>query len=463
MVKVGIIGAGAAGLLAADYLSRNMEVEITIYDAGKEVADRHCPASDKFQYCAKCQPVCNIMCGVGGAGTYSSGILNLHPRIGGDLVELCGSKDKAIELIKEVEGFFLIYEPKIELYDPDPELSWELKRIASRNGIEFIPIRQRLMGSDNTPRIIESIFKDLKSRGISFVTSTIISEINKDLTIVSGDGKTFGPFDFLIAAPGRFGMIWLSEQTSKLGIPSRYESIDIGIRVECKSEIMQEICTIQRDPKFHIFTKTRDDFVRTFCTNHEGFVVLEAYEDGTVGVNGVSFTDDKKSENSNFALLNRINLTEPLEDSTKFGKSIANIATILGGGKPLIQRLRDLKTGRRSTLKRLKKSSVTPSLSYDACTPGDISLAYPGRIIENILEGLEQLDSVIPGVASNSTLLYAPEVKYSAKKIETRDNTLETKIDGFFVAGDASGRTRGIIAAAVTGLIAARAILEKSK
>ncbi|MFX0101098.1 MAG: NAD(P)/FAD-dependent oxidoreductase [Candidatus Hodarchaeota archaeon] len=462
MKKIGIIGAGAAGLIAADYLSKNMEADIAIFDAGKEVSKRHCPASDKFQYCAKCQPVCNIMCGVGGAGTFSSGILNLHPMIGGNLVELAGSKETAMDLIEEVEKFFLKYESSIKLYDPDPDKSWELKRQASRNGIEFIPIRQRLIGSDNSPKVIDKIFKDLKSKGIKFHTSILIEEINENLSLTSSKGETFGPFDYLLAAPGRFGMVWLSEQAAKLDIKSRYESIDIGVRVELKSEIMQEICSIQRDPKFHIFTKSRDDFVRTFCTNHEGFVVLEAYDDGTVGVNGQSFMN-KKSRNSNFALLTRVNLTAPLEDSTKFGKSIANIATTLGGGKPLIQRLRDLKEGRRSTLKRLKKSNVSPTLSFDAVTPGDISLAYPGRIIQDIIDALEQLDNVIPGVASNSTLIYAPEIKFSAKKIETRDNTLETKIDGFYVAGDASGRTRGIIAAAVTGLIAARSIVDKSR
>lgn len=456
-VSVGIVGAGSAGLVAADHLvDRVPGASITIFDAGKAPLDRHCPASERFQYCAKCKPACNIMCGVGGAGTYSSGILNLHPKIGGDLIEITGSEDMALDLITTVEEYFLRYDPSIALYNPDPAQARTLTRQASQAGIDFIPIRQRLMGSDNSPRIINAIFDDLKQRGITFKLNTVIDAIRPDKTIVDARGDVHGPFEYLLVAPGRFGMTWLAEQASALGIESTFEALDIGVRVEVKANIMEEICSIQRDPKFHIFTKTHDDMVRTFCTNHEGYVVMESYSDGTIGVNGHSFMD-QKSRNSNFAFLNRINLTEPLEDSTRFGKSIANIATTLGGGKPIVQRLRDLRRGARSTFKRLKKSNVIPTLSLDAITPGDLSLAYPGRIVNNIIEGLEQLDKVIPGVANDSTLLYAPEVKYSAKRVKT-DRSLQTSIPGLFVAGDGAGTSRGIVAAAVTGLIAARAI-----
>ena len=249
----------------------------------------------------------------------------------------------------------------------------------------------------------------------------MIDQINEDKSLSTTTGETFGPFDYLIAAPGRFGMVWLSEQVEKLGLKSSYESIDIGVRVEVKSEILDEICTIQRDPKFHIFTKTHDDMVRTFCTNHEGYVVLEAYNDATIGVNGVWYMN-RKSDNSNFAFLNRVNLTEPLEDSTRFGKAIANIATTLGGGKPIVQRLRDLRRGVRTTEKRLRKSNVIPTLPFDAITPGDVTLAYPGRIMQNIVEGLEQLDKVIPGVASDSTPALCPgdQVQRQADKDKPR-------------------------------------------
>lgn len=457
MTTIAIIGAGPAGLLAADYLADVKNAKITIFDVGNPPMKRHCQASDKFKYCVKCKPACNIMAGIGGAGMFSSGILNMHPKIGGDLIELAGgSEDQALDLVLAVEEFFLRYDPSITLYNPDPAQAREMKRLSSAAGIDFIPIRQRLIGSDNTQRIINQVYNDLIKRGVEFKTNYMIKYINADKTLITEKGDKLGPYDFIIAAPGRFGMLWLSGEAQRLGIESTYESLDIGVRVEVKAEIMSEICAIQRDPKFHVFTKTHDDQVRTFCTNHEGFVVLEAYNDGTIGVNGVSFMD-KKSHNTNFALLNRINLTEPLEDSMKFGKAVADIATLLGGGKPIVQRLRDLRRGARSTMKRLRKSNVTPTISYHALTPGDISLAYPGRITMNLIEGLEQLDKVIPGVASDSTLLYAPEVKYSAKRIHTNAK-LETTVPGLYVAGDGAGLTRGIVAAGVTGLIAAKSI-----
>ncbi|MHA1699619.1 MAG: NAD(P)/FAD-dependent oxidoreductase, partial [Promethearchaeota archaeon] len=438
--------------------SEHSNANIIVFDAGKAALDRSCPANNRF-YCVKCKPICNIMCGVGGAGTFSSGILNLHPKIGGNLIELTGSEEKANEYIKYIEDFFLRFDGNIKTYDPAQRQD-ELRLKASKAGIEYIPIRQRLIGSDNSPRIIEKIHRHLEKKGVTFKLSTIVTELHKDLSIKTKKGDIHGPFDFLLVAPGRFGMSWLSEQASILGIKSRYDPIDIGVRVEVKAEIMEEICSLQRDPKFHIFTPTHDDYIRTFCTNHEGFVVIEYYEDGTVGVNGHSFIN-KKSKNTNFGFLNRINLTEPLEDSTRFGRAIAGIATTLGGGKPIIQRMRDLRKGRRSTIKRLKKSNVTPTLSFNAITPGDISLAYPSRILDNIMEGLNQLEKVIPGVASDNTLLYAPEVKYSAKRIETRGPSLETVVPNLYVAGDGAGLSRGIVAAGVTGLIAAQSIAGK--
>jgi hypothetical protein len=219
---------------------------------------------------------------------------------------------------------------------------------------------------------------------------------------------------------------------------------------------MEPVCRINRDPKFHIITKTYDDFVRTFCVNHRGFMVKESYK-GYVGVNGHSLRD-KQSNNTNFAFLTRIELTEPVENSTEYGESIAKTATTLGGGNPLIQRLGDLRRGRRSTWKRINSGLVKPTLR--AVTPGDIAMVMPHRIVTNILEGLERLDKVIPGVASDSTLLYAPEIKYYAMRVEV-DKTMETSIPNLFVAGDGVGVSRGIIIASATGILAARGIMAK--
>jgi hypothetical protein len=230
------------------------------------------------------------------------------------------------------------------------------------------------------------------------------------------------------------------------------------VRIEVPAVIYESVVKVNRDPKFHIRTKTFDDFVRTFCTNAQGFVMEERYNNH-IGVNGQSLRI-KKSKNTNFAFLVHIELTRPITDTTAYGRSIAYLATTIGGGRPLLQRLGDLRAGRRSTWKRIERSQIEPTLR--SVTPGDISMALPGRIVTDILEGLERLDKVIPGVASDSTLLYAPEVKFYAMQI-TADEKMETNVPNLFIAGDGAGLSRGIVTAAATGLLAARGILSKAK
>jgi uncharacterized FAD-dependent dehydrogenase len=250
------------------------------------------------------------------------------------------------------------------------------------------------------------------------------------------------------------------KQAEKLNLKRSHGAIDVGVRIEVPGIVMDPICRINRDPKFHITTPTYDDFVRTFCVNHRGYVVKEMYKDvgeGYVGVNGHSLRD-KQSDNTNFAFLTRIELTEPVENSTEYGASIAKTATTLGGGKPLVQRLGDLKRGRRSTWKRIERGQVRPTLL--GVTPGDIAMVMPHRVVTNILEGLERLDAVIPGVAADSTLLYAPEIKFYAMRAEV-GATMETSKENLFIAGDGAGVSRGIITASATGIMAARGVLSK--
>jgi uncharacterized FAD-dependent dehydrogenase len=263
---------------------------------------------------------------------------------------------------------------------------------------------------------------------------------------------------YILAAPGRVGAVWFAEQARALGIELKHGPIDVGVRVEVPAVVMEPVIKVSRDPKFHIITKTFDDFVRTFCVNYMGYVMEERYDD-YVGVNGHSLRA-KKSTNANFAFLTRVELTQPVTDTTAYGRSIAYLATTIGGGLPLLQRLGDLRKGRRSTWERVERGHVKPTLR--SVTPGDISMALPGRIVTNILEGLERLDQVIPGVASDSTLLYAPEVKLYSMKV-TVDEDMETNVPNLFVAGDGAGLSRGIITAAATGLLAARGILHKAK
>ncbi|HIH62060.1 MAG TPA: NAD(P)/FAD-dependent oxidoreductase [Methanobacteriales archaeon] len=455
MFDVIIVGAGPGGLIAADKLADHLRV--LVVDKGRDIDKRYCPAL-KDGICRRCSP-CNIMCGLGGAGGLSDGKLNLRPDIGGNLEEFVDT-EKAWELVEEVDSFFLRHGAPEELYSPEEKEIEKILKKSAAAGINFIPIIQRHIGSDKTPMVIKSVKEDLEKRGVEFLLET------RALDIITKNGKVKGlrvkdkngkknviKCKFLILAPGRSGSIWLAEQMRKLSIPIKYNPVDIGVRVEIPSIVMEDITRINWDPKFHIITKSYDDFVRTFCVCNKGFVVEEAYN-GFKGVNGHSMRT-KTSDNTNFAFLVKIELTEPVENTSAYALSIAKISNTLGGGKPIIQRLGDLRKGRRSTWRRLKRSPVKPTLRD--VTPGDIALVLPYRIVLDIIEGLEALDKVIPGVASDSTLLYAPEIKLYAMRIGV-DEHMRTPISGLYAVGDGAGVSRGIVGAAATALIAAEHI-----
>jgi uncharacterized FAD-dependent dehydrogenase len=448
-----IVGAGPAGLFAAHELSTKSKLSVLVVDMGREIEKRACPAVETGK-CIRCEP-CHIMCGVGGAGGMSSGTLNLRYDIGGDLSELVKGAAKAQRLVEEVDEIFLEHGAPKEVYGGNEEEVEKLMRRAAAAGVRFIPIPQRHIGSEYLPDVIGSLKRKLQEQGVKFMLNTRVERVGKGEAIIKGRRVKA---KYILAAPGRVGAVWFAEQARALGIELKHGPIDVGVRVEVPAVVMEPVIKVSRDPKFHIITKTFDDFVRTFCVNYMGYVMEERYDD-YVGVNGHSLRA-KKSTNANFAFLTRVELTQPVTDTTAYGRSIAYLATTIGGGLPLLQRLGDLRKGRRSTWERVERGHVKPTLR--SVTPGDISMALPGRIVTNILEGLERLDQVIPGVASDSTLLYAPEVKLYSMKV-TVDEDMETNVPNLFVAGDGAGLSRGIITAAATGLLAARGILHKAK
>jgi hypothetical protein len=447
-----VIGAGPAGLFAAYELVNNSNLSILVIDKGKDILNRQCPSLKQFQRCFQCNP-CNILCGLGGAGGLSDGKLNLKSDVGGNLEEFV-SKEEADTLVSMIDKVFLEHGASQKLYG---NRAHELQTKAAAEGLEFIPIPQRHIGSDMLPGVITSLRINLERKGANFLLQTEVVDLNYEdcFKIKLADGQVLES-RFVICATGRYGADWLTSLAKKLGINTKYAPIDIGVRVEVPAVVMEEIIEYAWDPKFHIYTPTYDDFVRTFCTCPYGFVVMEDYGD-YIGVNGHS-TNTEKSENTNFAFLTRVELTEPVEDTTAYGTSIAKLATTIGGKMPIVQRLEDLRNGRRSTVSRIEKSFVKPTLKN--ATPGDISMALPHRIVENILEGLEKLDNVIRGVNSDSTLLYAPEIKFYSMRFLV-NNDLETNMKNFFVAGDGAGLSRGIVASAATGIIAARGIMKK--
>ena len=451
-----IIGAGPAGMCAANELA-DRGIGVLVIDRGRDIKERHCPM-EEIGKCAQCKQ-CDIMCGVGGAGTFSDGTLNLRPDIGGDLAAITGDNAAAWALVDYVDGLFLKYGAPERLYTADGAQVEKLKRGAASVGVHFIEIPQRHMGSDNAPRIIENFENDLKSRGTVFQLNAqvrdLLIEDNTCTGVLLEHGEKVSS-RFTLLCPGRIGGEWVNTLVKRHGIDAKHGAIDIGVRVEVPSIIMDHITKINHDPKFHIRTKRYDDFVRTFCTNEHGFVVKERYE-GFIGTNGHSLKS-RRSDNTNFAFLVRTELTEPLEDTTRYGKSVSKLATTIGGGNPILQRMGDLRRGQRSTWSRIRRNPVKNTL--EDVTPGDISMAMPHRIVMDIIEGLEKLNEVIPGVASDSTLLYAPEVKFYAMELQVSQE-LATSTKGLYAAGDGTGLSRDIINAAATGVIAGRAILQQ--
>jgi len=452
-----IIGAGPAGMFAAYELAAG-NLKVLVIDMGRDIDKRLCPMKTQ-SYCMHCTP-CDIMCGVGGCGTFSDGTLNLRPDIGGDLAALTGDQKEAWDLVDRVDKVFLKFgAPQGALLTEGPEIE-ELKRRAASVGARFIEIKQRHIGSDNAPAVIGRFKQDLVDKGVDFLIETEVQDLmieeGECKGVILSEGRVIHA-NYVLLSPGRRGCNWVSEMIEKHNIKASYGGIDIGVRVEVPAIIMDPVTKINRDPKFHIQSRRYDDFVRTFCTNRRGYVVKEEYED-FIATNGHSMANTE-SENTNFAFLVRIELTEPMENTTKYALSIAKLATTIGGGKPVLQRMGDLRRGRRSTKERIAKNLVINTLKD--VTPGDISMALPHRIVMDIIEGLDTLNEIIPGVASDSTLLYAPEVKFYAMHLDV-DRQMETSIRNLFAAGDGAGLSRDIVNAAATGIMAAEGILKKA-
>ena len=450
-----IVGGGPAGLFAAHWLSEHSSLRVLLIDKGKPPLKRHCPIGDRG--CVHCRP-CNILCGVGGAGLFSDGKLNFIHKLGKtDLTQFLGLAE-ACQLIDETEAIFNRYGMDGQVFPTDMDAARTIRKEARKHGIDLLLIRQKHLGSDNLPRHIEAMAREIEARGVLFHHSENVRDLLVEHGRVTGvvtDRDAYAA-ESVILAPGRVGAEWMGAIAGRNGIGLSQRGIEVGVRVEVHNEIMQDLCQIIYDPTFFIRTARYDDQTRTFCTNFGGFVALENYQD-FVCVNGHALMD-RKSANTNFAFLSKVILTDPVEDNQAYGESIGKLATLIGGGRPILQRYGDLRRGRRSTWNRIRNSYIEPTLINVVC--GDIAMALPERILTNLVDGLERLNQVIPGVANDETLLYAPEIKFFATQVET-DSQLETVVRGLFVAGDGPGVAGNIVSAAATGLIAARAIVHR--
>ncbi len=451
-----IVGGGPAGLFAAYQLVENSNLKVLMIEKGKAPLKRKCP-NHKVQKCIQCDP-CNILAGVGGAGLYSDGKLNFIPRLGKTDLTQFMPLNAAQNLIDDSEEIFTRFKMDGPVFPTNLDEARQIRKEAKRFGIDLLLIKQKHLGSDNLPRYIAGMADYIKDKGLEIKTGEEVLDIIEDKGQIQGvvTDKAKYAAKNVILAPGRIGANWVSGVAQKHGIELSQRGIEVGVRVEVHNDIMDDLCNIIYDPTFFIQTPTYDDQTRTFCTNQGGFISLENYKD-FVCVNGHAYSD-KKSNNTNFAFLSKVVLTEPVTDNQAYGESIGKLSTIIGGGKPILQRFGDLKRGRRSTWNRIHKGYIEPTMTNVVC--GDIAMALPERILTNLIEGLESLNCVVPGVSNDETLLYAPEIKFFATQIQT-NNHLETAIKGMYVAGDGPGVAGNIVSAAATGIIPAKRIIEK--
>ncbi|MEG0137566.1 MAG: NAD(P)/FAD-dependent oxidoreductase [Bacilli bacterium] len=459
MYDVIIVGAGPAGLFAAIELIRNKkDLKILLLDKGKLAENRVCPMNSTKGKCLNCNP-CSILSGYGGAGTFSDGKLNFIPKLGKTDLFKYMSITEANEIIEDTEKIFNEFGMDSDVYPSNMDEALKIKEDIAKEGANLLIIKQKHLGSDRLPGYIESFTNYLIKKGIEVkecANVTDIVDLKGSYSVkFNNETKTAKK---VIVAPGRTGAKWIQELADKYNIPYTSQSIEIGVRVEVRKEILKKLTDIIYDPTIFIKTETYNDQIRTFCTNPGGFVAKENYN-GYICVNGHALKDIK-SNNSNFAFISKVNLTYPVTNTREYGESIAKIANTLGGGKPILQTLRDLRIGRRSTIEKINKGFIEPTLKD--VVAGDLALVMPHRIIKNILEGLETLDKIIPGVNNGETLLYGPEIKFFSNEITT-NNKMKLENHEIYFIGDGAGKAGNIVAAAATGLIAARDILESVK
>lgn len=363
-------------------------------------------------------------------------------------------------MIDDTEEIFNKFGMNSDVYPSNMDEAIKIKEKIAKLGANLLIIKQKHLGSDKLPDYIKNFTNYLEKNNVEIIENANVIDIesnNDNYTVnykTTKDNKINSKC--VVVAPGRTGAKWIQKLADKYDIPYISQSIEIGVRVEVRKEILQDITSVIYDPTIFIKTDTYNDEIRTFCTNPGGFVTKENYE-GYICVNGHALKDIK-SQNSNFAFISKVNLTHPTTNTRQYGESIAQIANVLGTGKPIIQSLRDLRQGRRSTMEKIKKGFIEPTLKD--CVAGDLALVLPHRIIINILEGLKKLDEIIPGVNNDETLLYGPEIKFFSNEITTNDN-MKLDNENIYFIGDGAGKAGNIVTAAATGLIAARDILKK--
>jgi len=450
-----IVGAGPAGIFATLELLDRGVGKVLILEKGFPLEKRRCFLRETGR-CRQCEP-CNLLSGWGGAGAFSDGKLTLSPYVGGFLGDLVG-RERLESLIKEVDRRFMEFGAPSKVYGQPGDAMEALARKSVQAGLRLVPVPVRPMGTHRCSQVLDALFRHLTGRVEVIFNREVeaIRLVNGYKEVVTSSGEAYRA-PFLLLAPGREGNRWLRDQLEPLGVGFETNPVDVGVRVEVPAEVMEEVTSVAYEAKLLFNAPTFDDEVRTFCMCPHGEVVME-YRSGLYTVNGHSHGKESTTY-TNFALLVRTAFTEPFDSPVAYGEYLARLANLLVG-TVIVQRLGDLRMGRRSTPERIKRGLIEPTLAE--AVPGDLSFALPYRYLVDILEMLEAMDRVMPGVNSRHTLLYGIEVKFYSLRPQMSES-LETPVPGLFVAGDGAGVSRGLIQAAASGVLAARAVLERLK
>ncbi len=468
-----VIGMGPSGIfLAYELIQLKKAKNILLIDQGKRVEDRNCPL-EKVGKCVKCKPFCSITCGFSGAGAFSDGKLSLYNDedddiyVGGILHEYIGVENTK-RLIDYTDNIYLKFgaDKKLEGVDFKEQVS-KIKEKSTKQGINLINIPIRHLGTEKAHELYKKLEDYLIDNGIKMMFETevkdLIIEDNKvkGARIVTNNGRKEDVVysDNVVIAVGRKGANWLSDMCDKHNIDTKSGCVDIGVRYELPDSVMKDINKYMYEGKFIGRPYPFKDKVRTFCQNPSGFVSSEVYDNNLSLVNGHSYKD-RKSTNTNLAILVSHNFTYPFNKPIDYGRNVAKNLNELGQGNVLVQRLGDIYRGKRTWQDELDKNTVVPTLK--SAIPGDITFAIGYRTMTDILQFIREMDKIVEGFANPDNLLYAPEIKFYSNKLDIDEN-FESSVKGLYSIGDGGGMTRGLMMASCSGVQMARILAKKIK
>ena len=457
-----IVGAGPAGIFTAlEMLRKGSKKKIIIVEKGKAIENRRCPKTQTHK-CMNCKPYCHITTGFSGAGAFSDGKLSLSYEVGGNLPELIGA-DLAQETIDYTDKIYLEFgaDTHIEGINNDEEVK-KIRMRAIQAGLKLVDCPIRHLGTEKAQDIYYAIEQHLLNNGIEILfgyeCTDLILNGDECKGIYVSDGKSTIEIeaDDTIIATGRRGADWLEKLCGEHSIAHQPGTVDIGVRVEVRNEVMETVNKVLYESKLVGYPKPFKNKVRTFCQNPGGFVSQENYDNDLAVVNGHSYKE-LKSDNTNLAILCSHNFSVPFNQPIEYAQKVGELTNMLGAGKILVQRFGDILDGKRTWQKELAQSNLKPTLP-DAVA-GDITAAMPYRAMINIINFIHAVDHVVPGFASIETLLYSPELKFYSNRIKM-DKEFNTNVKGLHCLGDSSGWTRGLMMASVMGVLMGRQLIE---